>query len=89
MILKEQIRAARAYLQMSLIELSDLSGVPYDSLRKIEKGFGYLNCSTVNYFKLQKTLTDHGIVFIVNEEPGIQYVESQDTSGRIKNFTKK
>ena len=84
MLLKQHIRLARAYLQISLKELAEFSNVPYETLKKLEKGYGLVTCSVPIMMEIKKSLETRGIIFIEGDFPTIKYDPSKDVIGFLK-----
>lgn len=70
MIASEQIRAARALLRMSVVELAQKSAVGVATIKRLEAGDGVpsANLKTVN--ALVRALEASGIEFIGSPEDG-------------------
>ena len=74
MIASEQIRAARALLRLSVVELSQASGVGVATIKRIEATDGLPSANTRTLDALIKALETLGIEFIggPNNAPGLR-----------------
>ena len=81
---REQLRAARALLDLKQSEVADLSGVSKQSIARLEKGSGPLGIQMATLDKLQRAFEKAGIRFIGDREasldggPGVRLEESSD-----------
>lgn len=64
MITGAQIRAARALIGWSAMQLADKSGVSYSTIQRAELIDGISSMRATNLFALQRTLEDSGVIFI-------------------------
>jgi hypothetical protein len=64
MITSAQIRAARALLGITGVELAKRSGVSYATLQRAENAAGVPTMKTSNLFAITRALEQSGIVFI-------------------------
>ena len=78
MITGEQIRAAREMLRMKQSELSSLSGLSIDTIKRIEAMRGMVSANTNTVTAIITVLQDQGITFITKDKdggPGVRLVE--------------
>ena len=81
---KEQLRAARALLDLKQSEVAEMSGVSEQSIIRLEKGTGPLGIQMATLDKLQTAFRKAGIRFIGDGEaspgggPGVRLEESGD-----------
>lgn len=80
MIIKEQIKAARAMLDLKQAELADLAGISLATLNNIERGADS-RVSTVD--KIRRALESKGIVFTGGTDgpPGLTLVSPLNKKG--------
>lgn len=64
MLTGEQLRAARAMLKVEQGELSDLSGVSVETIKRLERMDGLLAANTKTLDALRRALEADGVVFI-------------------------
>ena len=79
MISSEQIRSARALLQISTEELANISGVGWATIRRFEAASGIPPSRSGNLEKVKSALEVRGVVFLGDpiESPGVQLVKFQ------------
>lgn len=65
-----QIRAARGLLNMSVLDLSERTGLALNTIRKAEKPNGPVQVTTANAQLLVTTLEAAGVVFIAADSLG-------------------
>ena len=77
MISSEQIRSARALLQISTEELANISGVGWATIRRFEAALGIPPSRSGNLEKVKTALEARGVVFLGNpiESPGVQLIK--------------
>ena len=77
MISSEQIRSARALLQISTEELANISGVGWATIRRFEAAPGIPPSRSDNLEKVKTALVARGIVFLGDpiDSPGVQLVK--------------
>jgi predicted transcriptional regulator len=77
MISSEQIRSARALLQISTEELANISGVGWATIRRFEAAPGIPPSRSGNLEKVKTALEARGIVFLGDpvDSPGVQLVK--------------
>lgn len=73
MITTEQIRAARAILRVTVVELSEKSGIGVATIKRLEAGRGVPAVHTRTLEDIQKALNAMGVEFIGTPEdrPGV------------------
>ena len=71
MITGGQIRAARALLGWNHRRLSEESGVPFSTVKRIEAQVGEVRAHSRNIFAIQKALATAGIEFVDDEGIGV------------------
>lgn len=78
LISSEQIRAARALLRLSVVELAKTSGVGVATIKRIEATDGLPSANARTLDALMKTLEASGIQFIggANDAPGVRLHKS-------------
>jgi len=69
MVNGQQVRTARAWLDMSQLELAARSGVARDTIARFEKGRSMPQPRTIR--DLQQTLEAEGIEFLFEGEEGV------------------
>ena len=85
MLYREHIRLSRAFLQMSLTDLASFSNVSYSYLKKIEKGFGIVECGSSVMTKIMDVFKNRGIILLEQEGiPYVRYEPSNDKVGALK-----
>ena len=74
MITTEQIRAARAILRITVVELAEKSGVGVATIKRLEAGRGVPAVHTRTLDEIQKALNLMGVEFIGTPEdrPGVR-----------------
>lgn len=74
MITTEQIRAARAILRITVVELAEKSGVGVATIKRLEAGRGVPAVHTRTLNEIQKALNLMGVEFIGTPEdrPGVR-----------------
>jgi transcriptional regulator with XRE-family HTH domain len=79
LITTEQIRAARAILRITVVELSEKSGVGVATIKRLEAGRGVPAVHTRTLEEIQKTLNVMGVEFIGSPEdrPGVRLITSK------------
>ena len=77
MISSEQIRSARALLQISTEELANISDVGWATIRRFEAALGIPPSRSGNLEKVKTALEERGVVFLGNpiESPGVQLIK--------------
>ena len=77
MISSEQIRSARALLQISTEELANISGVGWATIRRFEAAPGIPPSRSGNLEKVKTALEARGVVFLGDpiESPGVQLMK--------------
>lgn len=65
-----QLRAARGLLNMSVLDLSERTGLALNTIRKAEKPNGPVTVTTANAQLLVATLEAAGVVFIAADSLG-------------------
>ncbi|MBT8562104.1 helix-turn-helix transcriptional regulator [Polynucleobacter paneuropaeus] len=76
MITTEQIRAARAILRITVVELSEKSGVGVATIKRLEAGRGVPAVHTRTLEEIQKALNMMGVEFLGTPEdrPGVRLI---------------
>ena len=64
MLTGEQLRAARAMLKVEQGELSELSGVSVETIKRLERMDGLLAANTKTLDALRRALEADGVIFI-------------------------
>ncbi len=79
MITTEQIRAARAILRITVLELSEKSGVGVATIKRLEAGRGVPSVHTRTLEEIQKALNVMGVEFVgtPDDRPGVRLISSQ------------
>ena len=79
MITTEQIRAARAILRITVVELSEKSGVGVATIKRLEAGRGVPAVHARTLEGIQKALNVMGVEFIGSPEdrPGVRLITSK------------
>jgi len=74
LITSEQLRAARALLRMTVVQLAELSSVGEATIKRIEAGSGLPNANIKTLNSLMKALDSVGIKFIgtPDDRPGVR-----------------
>ena len=74
MITTEQIRVARAILRVTVVELSEKSGIGVATIKRLEAGRGVPAVHTRTLEDIPKALNAMGVEFIVTPEdrPGVR-----------------
>jgi len=74
LITTEQIRAARAILRITVVELAEKSGVGVATIKRLEAGRGVPAVHTRTLDEIQKALNLMGVEFIGTPEdrPGVR-----------------
>jgi len=74
LITTEQIRAARAILRITVLELSEKSGVGVATIKRLEAGRGVPSVHTRTLEEIQKALNVMGVEFVGSPEdrPGVR-----------------
>jgi len=74
LITTEQIRAARAILRITVVELAEKSGVGVATIKRLEAGRGVPAVHTRTLNEIQKALNLMGVEFIGTPEdrPGVR-----------------
>ncbi len=74
MITSEQIRAARALLRMTVVQLAELSSVGEATIKRIEAGSGLPSANIKTLNSLMKALQSVGVEFVGDPEdrPGVR-----------------
>ncbi len=67
MITSEQVRAARALVGWTQMDLVDSSGVSIATIRRMEAANGPLGGTAENVWKIQRALDSAGVIFIEEE----------------------
>lgn len=81
---KEQLRAARALLDLKQSEVAEMSGVSEQSIIRLEKGTGALGIQMATLDKLQTAFEKAGVRFIGDKEaspdggPGVRLEKATD-----------
>lgn len=68
---KEQLRAARALLDLKQSEVAEMSGVSEQSIIRLEKGIGALGIQMATLDKLQTAFEKAGVRFIGDKEASL------------------
>ena len=72
MILGIQIKAARALLEMSQLELSELAGLSLPTIIRLEAGKdGIKKANIETVMKIKEALEERGIKFLLPKEKGV------------------
>jgi transcriptional regulator with XRE-family HTH domain len=76
LITTEQIRAARAILRITVVELSEKSGVGVATIKRLEAGRGIPAVHTRTLEEIHKALNVMGVEFIGTPEdrPGVRLI---------------
>lgn len=69
------VRAARALLSITQVQLATISGVSPTTIRKFESG--QLNPSEDTLLRLQISLEERGVRFLNSGSPGVRLVEQR------------
>lgn len=79
MITTEQIRAARALLRISVVDLSRLSGVGVATIKRIEAGSGIPASHARTLDEISRALVTAGVEFIGTPDdcPGVRLNKTQ------------
>lgn len=77
MLTGEQIRAGRALLDWTGAQLSEVSGVSLQTIRRMEGAVGTGRSSAANIGSIRRALEDAGVVFLEADEakglgPGVR-----------------
>ena len=64
MITSSQLRAARALMDLSIKELSDLSNVSVPTIQRLERQTGVISSQPRTLLDLVRTFEEAGVVFI-------------------------
>ncbi len=72
LIIKQQLRAARAMLNWTQSELAERSGVSLPSIKRLEVGEGPLQIRLDTLRKLSVALEAAGVEFTNGEAPGVR-----------------
>jgi transcriptional regulator with XRE-family HTH domain len=74
LITTEQIRAARAILRVTVVELSEKSGIGVATIKRLEAGRGVPAVHTRTLEDIQKALNAMGVEFIgtPEDQPGVR-----------------
>lgn len=77
MLTGEQIRAARALLRWTTMELAERAGVSYAAVQRADSSDGMPNMHTRNLAAIRTTLEQAGVVFLATGEnrdggPGVR-----------------
>jgi transcriptional regulator with XRE-family HTH domain len=64
MITGEQLRAARAMLKLEQGELSELSGVSIETIKRLERIDGPLSAHSTTLGNIQRCLEGEGVIFL-------------------------
>lgn len=78
MIFSEQIRAARALLGWSQMQLADKAALGVTTVKRFEVASGKIRGSAETLWKIQKALEQGGVEFINSDEtkgPGVRLKE--------------
>jgi transcriptional regulator with XRE-family HTH domain len=67
MIYGQHIRAARAILKMSQLELAELAGLSFVTIKKIEEVDTPVSTRTQNLYKLIEIFKERGVLFETKE----------------------
>ncbi|MDE1892482.1 MAG: transcriptional regulator [Betaproteobacteria bacterium] len=80
MISSEQIRAARALIRWSALDLAQNSGIGVATIRRIEMADGIPSSNAKTLDQIQKTLEAAGIEFVGTPEdsPGVRFKKLKD-----------
>lgn len=79
MITTEQIRAARAILRITVLDLSEKSGIGVATIKRLEAGTGVPSVHTRTLDEIQKALTVMGVEFVGSPEdrPGVRLITTK------------
>jgi len=79
LITTEQIRAARAILRITVLELSEKSGVGVATIKRLEAGRGVPSVHTRTLEEIQKALNTMGVEFVGSPEdrPGVRLITTK------------
>lgn len=74
MITTEQIRAARAILRITALDLANLSGIGVATIKRLEAGVGIPMAHTRTLEQIERALEQSGVEFIGTPEdrPGVR-----------------
>ena len=74
MITSSQLRAARALMDLSLKELSDLSNVSVPTIQRLERQTGVISSQPRTLLDLVRTFEEAGVEFIgtPDDRPGVR-----------------
>ena len=76
---KEQLRAGRNYLQVSIKEFCNICNIGYSTMTRLESGFGSLDCNFSTLEKINIFFQERGIEFETQgNEIGIKYNPEND-----------
>lgn len=81
MLLKQQIKAARALLDWSQTDLANAASVGIATITRMEVGEGLVGGTASSVWKIQKALESAGIDFISADEtggPGVRLKRNPD-----------
>src|SRR6476620_12323517 len=70
MLTAAQIRAGRALLKWSAMQLSEQCGVSYAAIQRAEAGEGLPNMQVRNLAAIKRALEDGGVVFLDDNDGG-------------------
>ena len=72
MLISVQLRAARALLQWSAMDLAERAGLHLTTVQRIERTRGPFRCNVDTLRKLESALIDFGVEFIDDRDrPGV------------------
>jgi transcriptional regulator with XRE-family HTH domain len=76
LITTEQIKAARAILRVTVVELSEKSGIGVATIKRLEAGRGVPAVHTRTLEDIQKALNAMGVEFIgtPEDQPGVRLI---------------